>query len=211
VTTVFVRQGHYATRRGVQVRGPRATGYDHRAHRGSHEPHSIRLPGTALTSSHVMNDAPPSISAGISGAENSDESHETPNTIWAKAIWLDNITPRDSRQRHAAPLHRRSVPSPRPHLEPTIFDEAIGNTSAYDSGIRQKAQSGLAGEELFIELALEDLRRAADLFRPVVDRSQGIDGWVVHGGSHPSSRKRHQTTIDAALRIYKRRTGRISM
>ena len=85
---------------------------------------------------------------------------------------------------------------------PTIFDEAIGNTSAYDAGIRQKARDGLAGEELFVELALEDLRRAADLFRPVFDRTQGIDGWVSMEVS-PLLANDTKSTIEAALRIHK--------
>ena len=54
---------------------------------------------------------------------------------------------------------------------PTIFDHAIGNTDAYDDGIRDKAKAGQRGEALFVELALEDLRRAADLFRPVIRRA----------------------------------------
>ena len=61
---------------------------------------------------------------------------------------------------------------------PTIFDEAIGNSAAYDEGIRKKAGAGTFGEALFMELALEDLRRAADLFRPIFDATGGIDGWV---------------------------------
>ena len=64
---------------------------------------------------------------------------------------------------------------------PTIFDEAIGKTSAYDEAIRAKAGAGQRGEALFIELALEDLRRAADLFRPAFDATErrrrlGVDG-----------------------------------
>ena len=66
----------------------------------------------------------------------------------------------------------------------------------------QKAQSGLSGEELFVELALEDLRRAADLFRPVFDRTQGIDGWVSMEVS-PLLANDTKTTIDAALRIHR--------
>jgi transaldolase len=61
---------------------------------------------------------------------------------------------------------------------PTIFDEAIGGSSLYDRGIRQKAGAGMSGEDLFVELALEDLRRAADLFRPIFERTGGVDGWV---------------------------------
>src|SRR5579863_7966419 len=60
---------------------------------------------------------------------------------------------------------------------PTIFNEAIGG-GAYDASIGEKARSGKSGEALFIELALEDLRRAADLFAPAHERTGGVDGWV---------------------------------
>ena len=85
---------------------------------------------------------------------------------------------------------------------PTIFDEAIGKTAAYDKGIQQKAAAGMSGENLFIELALEDLRRAADLFRPEFDRTSGLDGWVSMEVS-PLLANDTQGTIDAALRIHK--------
>jgi transaldolase len=61
---------------------------------------------------------------------------------------------------------------------PTIFDHAIKNSSVYDAAIQEKVRKGKSGEELFFELALEDLTRAADLFRPVWDRTRGVDGWV---------------------------------
>jgi transaldolase len=118
-----------------------------------------------------------------------------------QSIWLDNITreilDNGTLRRYIDDLSVTGLTS-----NPTIFDEAIGNTSAYDSGIRQKAQDGLAGEDLFIELALEDLRRAADLFRPVFDRTQGIDGWVSMEVS-PLLANDTKTTIDAALRIHR--------
>ncbi len=60
----------------------------------------------------------------------------------------------------------------------------------------------MSGENLFVELALEDLRRAADLFRPEFDRTQGIDGWVSMEVS-PLLANDTQGTIDAALRIHK--------
>jgi len=118
-----------------------------------------------------------------------------------QSLWLDNITremlDNGTLRRYIDELSVTGLTS-----NPTIFDEAIGNTSAYDAGIRQKAQAGLAGEELFVELALEDLRRAADLFRPVFDRTQGIDGWVSMEVS-PLLANDTKTTIDAALRIHK--------
>src|SRR5687768_6987381 len=60
---------------------------------------------------------------------------------------------------------------------PTIFDKAIGGGSAYDEQIAELGEQGLEGEELFFELALTDLRRAAELFRPVHERTT-IDGRV---------------------------------
>src|SRR5207245_4133363 len=61
---------------------------------------------------------------------------------------------------------------------PTIFVHAITNSSAYDAAFRKNVKAGMSGEELFFELALEDLTRAADLFRPIWDRTRGVDGWV---------------------------------
>jgi transaldolase len=61
---------------------------------------------------------------------------------------------------------------------PTIFDHAITHSPAYDAAIRKKVEGGASGEELFFDLALEDITRAADLFRPIWDRTRGVDGWV---------------------------------
>jgi transaldolase len=60
---------------------------------------------------------------------------------------------------------------------PSIFDKAI-DSGAYDDAIHEKAAHGLSGEDLFFELAVEDLRRAADVFRPIHDATDGVDGWV---------------------------------
>jgi transaldolase len=94
-----------------------------------------------------------------------------------QSLWLDNITremlDNGSLRRYIDEFAITGLTS-----NPTIFDEAIGNTDAYDDGIRKKAQAGNSGEPLFMELALEDLRRAADLFGPVFDRTGGVDGWV---------------------------------
>ena len=118
-----------------------------------------------------------------------------------QSLWLDNITreilDNGTLRRYIDELSVTGLTS-----NPTIFDAAIGNTSAYDRGIREKAQAGLAGEDLFIELALEDLRRAADLFRPEFDRTRGIDGWVSMEVS-PLLANDTKTTIAAALRIHK--------
>jgi transaldolase len=94
-----------------------------------------------------------------------------------QSLWLDNITreilDNGTLRRYIDEFAVTGLTS-----NPTIFDEAIGNTGAYDQGIREKASKGKSGEALFTELALEDLRRAADLFRPVFDATGGVDGWV---------------------------------
>ena len=63
---------------------------------------------------------------------------------------------------------------------PTIFDHAIKNSATYDPVITQKMRQGLSAEALFFELAIENLTRAADQFRPihVHEMTNGVDGWV---------------------------------
>lgn len=94
-----------------------------------------------------------------------------------QSLWLDNITRAmlddGSLARHVAEWGLTGLTS-----NPTIFDEALSKGDAYDRGIREKADAGLRGEALFLELALEDLRRAADLFRPAHEATDGVDGWV---------------------------------
>ena len=94
-----------------------------------------------------------------------------------QSLWLDNIT-REILDNGTLRNYIDTFSITGLTSNPTIFDEAIGGTSAYDDGIRDKVRAGKSGENLFIELALEDLRRAADLFRPVFDASDGVDGWV---------------------------------
>jgi transaldolase len=94
-----------------------------------------------------------------------------------QSLWLDNIT-RDLLEsgtlaRYVAELSVTGLTS-----NPTIFDHAIKGSADYDAAIRSKLESGRAGEALFFELALEDITRAADLFRPIHDRTRGVDGWV---------------------------------
>ena len=94
-----------------------------------------------------------------------------------QSLWLDNIT-RDlvnsgTLKRYIDEFSVTGLTS-----NPTIFDHAIKNSSSYDAAIRKKLDEGKSGEELFFELALEDLTQAADLFRPIFDRTNGVDGWV---------------------------------
>jgi transaldolase len=94
-----------------------------------------------------------------------------------QSLWLDNITrgllTKGTLHRYITELSVTGLTS-----NPTIFDHAIKNTDFYDDAIRQKVREGKSGEELFFELALEDLTRAADLFRPIHDATDGLDGWV---------------------------------
>jgi len=94
-----------------------------------------------------------------------------------QSLWLDNITRTllddGTLRRYIVEFSITGLTS-----NPTIFDEAIGQGDAYDAGIKEKIAAGLSGEDLFVELALEDLRRAADLLRPVHDATLGVDGWV---------------------------------
>jgi len=94
-----------------------------------------------------------------------------------QSLWLDNIT-RDLLQRGTLERYIDELSVTGLTSNPTIFDHAIKNSSAYDAAIRTKVKAGKSGEDLFFELALEDLTRAADLFRPIWDRTRGVDGWV---------------------------------
>jgi transaldolase len=94
-----------------------------------------------------------------------------------QSLWLDNIT-RDLLQSGTLEGYINELSVTGLTSNPTIFDHAIKNSSAYDAAIRKKVKDGKSGEELFFELALEDLTRAADLFRPIWDRTRGVDGWV---------------------------------
>ena len=117
-----------------------------------------------------------------------------------QSLWLDNIT-REILDNGTLLRYINEFSITGLTSNPTIFDEAIGNTDAYDEGIRDKAKAGKSGEALFIELALEDLRRAADLFRPVFDATDGIDGWVSMEVS-PLLANDTAGSIDAAARIH---------
>jgi transaldolase len=94
-----------------------------------------------------------------------------------QSLWLDNITRsllEGGLLRHY--IDELSVTGLTSN--PTIFDHAIKNSTDYDDAIREKLGEGKSGEQLFFELALEDLTRAADFFRPIYDLTCGVDGWV---------------------------------
>ena len=94
-----------------------------------------------------------------------------------QSLWLDNITrvllTSGTLKRYIDTLSITGLTS-----NPTIFDHAISKSAAYDQDIRAMSKSGVAHEDLFFRLAIADLQKAADLFRPIHDRTAGVDGWV---------------------------------
>jgi transaldolase len=119
-----------------------------------------------------------------------------------QSLWLDNIT-RDlldsgTLKRFIDEWSITGITS-----NPTIFDEAIAGSASYDEAIRDQAEGVLSDEELFMELAFDDLRRAADLLRPVFDRTQGLDGWVSMEVS-PLLVDNTAGTVAVAMRIHDR-------
>lgn len=94
-----------------------------------------------------------------------------------QSLWLDNIT-RELLQSGTLKRYIDELSVTGLTSNPTIFDHAVKNSTSYDDAIRRKAPSARSGEELFFDLALEDLTRAADLFQPVFARTDGVDGWV---------------------------------
>jgi transaldolase len=94
-----------------------------------------------------------------------------------QSLWLDNIT-RDLLTSGTLARYARDLAVTGLTSNPTIYDRAIGGTSAYDEAIRAAASRGASAEEIFFELALDDLRDAADVFGPVFERTGGVDGYV---------------------------------
>ena len=94
-----------------------------------------------------------------------------------QSIWLDNITrgilTDGTLRRYTEDKSVTGLTS-----NPTIFDHAITAGDAYDDAIRKKTAEGKSGEPMFFELAIEDLTAAADIFRPIHERTDGVDGWV---------------------------------
>ena len=118
-----------------------------------------------------------------------------------QSIWLDNIT-RDLLDSGVLQSYITDLSVTGLTSNPSIFDHAIKNSSAYDASIRDKLSKGKSREALFFDLAIEDISRAATLFRPTFDRTDGVDGWVSLEVSpllaHDSS-----STLEAAKRLQK--------
>jgi transaldolase len=117
-----------------------------------------------------------------------------------QSLWLDNIT----RNLLSTGVLRRYIDEfsvTGLTSNPTIFDHAIKNSSDYDNAIKSKLAEGKSGEKLFFEVALEDLTQAADLFRPIHDRTCGVDGWVSLEVS-PLLARDTKTTIEVAKELH---------
>ena len=116
-----------------------------------------------------------------------------------QSLWLDNIKrsllDNGQIQRYIDQYSVTGLTS-----NPSIFDEAIGSGD-YDDAIRARASDGLSSEQLFFALAIEDLQRAADLFLPIHERTDGVDGWVSLEVS-PELAYDTQATVEAAKSLH---------
>jgi transaldolase len=94
-----------------------------------------------------------------------------------QSLWIDNITRTmladGTLRRYVADLSITGLTS-----NPTIFEQAMAHGDAYDAQIADLSRRGQGGEALFFALAVQDLREAADLFKPIHDATHGVDGWV---------------------------------
>ncbi len=117
-----------------------------------------------------------------------------------QSLWLDNIT-RTMLDDGTLAKYISDYSITGLTSNPSIFDAAIGEGDAYDASISEKKKAGLEDEKLFTEIALEDLRRAADLFKPVFEQTKHIDGWVSMEVS-PMLASDTNGSIDAAKQIH---------
>ena len=119
-----------------------------------------------------------------------------------QSIWLDNIT-RDMLDNGVLEHYIADLSITGLTSNPTIFERALRSSPLYHRAILEKAARGMIGEQLFYELAIEDLTRAADLFRPIHNRSNTVDGWVSLEVS-PLLAYNAETTLAAAKDLYGR-------
>jgi len=119
-----------------------------------------------------------------------------------QSLWLDNITREllnsGTLKRYIDELSVTGLTS-----NPTIFDHAVRNSTTYDEDIGRKASAAPSGEALFFDLAVADLSRAAELFRPVFTRTDGVDGWVSLEVS-PLLAHDTESTLAAARELHQR-------
>src|SRR6516164_6208876 len=117
-----------------------------------------------------------------------------------QSLWLDNIT-RDLLRSGTLKRYIDTLSITGLTSNPTIFDHAISKSTEYDHDIRAMTRSGVAREDLFFRLAIADLQQAADLFRPIHDRTAGVDGWVSLEVS-PLLAYDTQQTVEAASSLH---------
>jgi len=117
-----------------------------------------------------------------------------------QSLWLDNIS-RDMLTNGTLARYITDLSVTGLTSNPTIFEKAIGSGNSYDEAIGELTRQGEAGEDLFFALALQDLRQAADLFRPTHDATGGVDGWVSLEVS-PLLADDSAKTIRAAARLH---------
>src|SRR6195256_4328635 len=119
-----------------------------------------------------------------------------------QSLWLDNITREllnsGTLKRYIDDLSVTGLTS-----NPTIFANAIKKSAMYEEDISRNASSARSREDLFFELALADLTRAAELFQPVFARTDGVDGWVSLEVS-PLLAHDTKSTLAAAVDLHKR-------
>lgn len=119
-----------------------------------------------------------------------------------QSLWLDNIT-RDHLNNGTIRKYIDELSVTGLTSNPTIFEQAIKKSAAYDDNIRSGLKNGKSAEEIFFELAIEDLTRAADLFRPIYDKTNTVDGWVSLEVS-PLLAYDTKSTFEAARDLYTR-------
>ena len=117
-----------------------------------------------------------------------------------QSVWLDNIT-RDLLDSGRLEQYISKLSVTGLTSNPSIYDKAIGGSADYDEAIKRLAASGASTESIFFELALDDLRRAADLFLPVHRRTNGVDGFVSLEVS-PLLANDATTTASEAVRLH---------
>jgi transaldolase len=93
-----------------------------------------------------------------------------------QSVWLDNLRRGMVRSGELASLIRDGLRGMTSN--PTIFEHAIAESTDYDETLKDAALSQKTDRELFEVLAIQDVQAAADLFRPVYDRTDGADGFV---------------------------------
>lgn len=119
-----------------------------------------------------------------------------------QSLWIDHIT-RDLLNSGMLKHYIEELSVTGLTSNSAIFGYAVKNSSVYDAAIRKKLKENKSGEELFLELALEDLCQAADLFRPIYDQTDGVDGWVSMEVS-PRLTQDTDSAVDAVKDLYTR-------